>query len=58
MMFTKFVLVISSLNSKSTCSAALAIALSRTKNNLRTLILSNALGDVKVFYWVEPNDSK
>ena len=41
---TNSALVNSSLNSKSTCSAALAIALSRTKNNLRTLILSNAEG--------------
>ena len=40
--FTNSALVNSSLNSKSTCSAALDIALSSIKNSLLTLILSNA----------------
>ena len=42
MMLTNSALVNSSLNSKSTCSAALDIALSNIKNSLLTLILSNA----------------
>ena len=42
MMLTNSALVNSSLNSKSTCSAALLIALSSIKNNLLTLILSKA----------------
>ena len=41
-MLTNSALVNSSLNSKSTCSAALDIALYNTNNNLLTLILSNA----------------
>ena len=43
-MFTKFVLVIASLNSKSDALDALSIDSSRTRNNLLTLILSNADG--------------
>ena len=42
MILTNSALVNSSLNSKSTCSAALDIALSNVKNYLLTLILSNA----------------
>ena len=41
-MFTKLVLVISSLNSKSWSLAAAEIASSMKINNLRTLIRSNA----------------
>ena len=54
MTFTNSALVNSSLNSKSTFCAALAIALSSVRNNLLTLILSKAEGPLSAV--LSPNN--